>query len=153
MCPLRILIIEKGVQMLQPFYSEGSRRPRSSLLPIGIMIRTWANSSWTFSSRPWWHWRWWSTKVNTDAEVSPYQIEQTTRASKRPKHISPSPKMGKGKTEMPEYEDKQYEGNKSSDSLDSEFGAFDVPIMRTVQWRKLLPQQMKNFFAPPKKGT
>ena len=57
--------------------------------------------------------------------------------------------MGKGKTEMPEYEDKQYEGNKSSDSLDSEFGAFDVPLMRTHGEKKAIAMANENFDALP----
>ena len=32
---------------------------------------------------------------------------------------------------MPEYKEDPSNGNKSTDSLDSEFGAFDVPLMRT----------------------
>ena len=39
--------------------------------------------------------------------------------------------LDKGKAKMPEYEDDQSDGNKSAHSLDSEFGAFNMPIMRT----------------------
>ena len=43
----------------------------------------------------------------------------------------PSPKMEKGKAKISEYKEDPSNGNKSTDSLDSEFGAFDVPLMRT----------------------
>ena len=43
----------------------------------------------------------------------------------------PSPKIYKGKGKMLEYEDDQSNDNKSTHSLDNEFGAFDVPLMRT----------------------
>ena len=39
--------------------------------------------------------------------------------------------MDKGKAKMLEYEDDPSDDNESPHSLDSEFGAFDVPLMRT----------------------
>ena len=39
---------------------------------------------------------------------------------------------------MPEYEDEQFDGNKSAHSLDSEYNGFDVPIMRTSGMKKAL---------------
>ena len=40
----------------------------------------------------------------------------------------PSPKMDKGKAKMQEYEDDHFDDNESTQSLDSEFGGFNVPI-------------------------
>ena len=40
----------------------------------------------------------------------------------------PSPKMDKGKTKMPEYEDDHFDRNESTQSLDSQFGGFDIPV-------------------------
>ena len=49
-----------------------------------------------------------------------------------------SSKMDKGKAKMPEYEDDPYGDNESTHSLDSEFGAFDVPLLRTLGVQKAL---------------
>ena len=51
--------------------------------------------------------------------------------------------MDKGKAKMSEYEDDPTEDNKSTHSLDNEFGAFDVPLMRTPGVRKAII--MKNI--------
>ena len=39
--------------------------------------------------------------------------------------------MDKGKAKMPDYEDDEFDDNEWNYSLDSEFGVFDVPLMRT----------------------
>ena len=49
-----------------------------------------------------------------------------------------SPKMDKGKAKMPKYEDDQFDGNKSTHSLDSEFGGLDVPLLRTPGVKKAI---------------
>ena len=36
--------------------------------------------------------------------------------------------MDKGKTKMPEYEDDHFDRNESTQSLDSQFGGFDIPV-------------------------
>ena len=46
----------------------------------------------------------------------------------------PSPKMGKGKAKMPDYEDNQFNDNESTHSLDN----FDLPIMRTPGVKKAI---------------
>ena len=50
----------------------------------------------------------------------------------------PCPKMDKGKAIMLEYEDDHFDDNESTHSLDSAFGGFDVPIMRTPSVKKLI---------------
>ena len=47
--------------------------------------------------------------------------------------------MDKGNAKMQEYEDDQLDGNELTHSFDNEFGAFDVPIMRTPGVKKALP--------------
>ena len=47
-------------------------------------------------------------------------------------------KLDKGKTKMPEYEDDQSNGNESAHSLDSEYGGFEVPILKTQGAKKVL---------------
>ena len=39
---------------------------------------------------------------------------------------------------MPEYEDVHFGNNESTHSLDNEFGAYDVPIMRTHGVKKAI---------------
>ena len=46
--------------------------------------------------------------------------------------------MDKGNAKMSEYEDDHSDGNESTHSLDNEFGAFDVPLMRTLVVKKAL---------------
>ena len=46
--------------------------------------------------------------------------------------------MDKGKAKMLEYEDDPSDDNESTHSLDSEFGAFDVPLMRSPGVQKAL---------------
>ena len=46
--------------------------------------------------------------------------------------------MDKGKAKMSEYEDDPSNDNESTHSLDSEFGAFDVPLMRSPGVQKTL---------------
>ena len=48
----------------------------------------------------------------------------------------PSSTLDKGKVKMPEYEDEQFNDNESTHSLDSEFGGFDVPIIRSTGVKK-----------------
>ena len=50
----------------------------------------------------------------------------------------PSPKMNKGKGKMLEYEDDQFDDNRSTHSLDSDFGGFDLPIIRSPEVKKAL---------------
>ena len=59
-----------------------------------------------------------------------------------------SPKMDKGKAKLPEYEDDQYVAKKLTHSLDNEFGAFDVPIMRTLGVKKALPTASVHYVTP-----
>ena len=47
-------------------------------------------------------------------------------------------KIDKSKAKMPEYEDDQFDDNELTHSLDSEFGGFDVPIMRSSKVNKAL---------------
>ena len=88
MYPCGILTGAKGVQMLQPLYSEGSCELGCSLWRIDVMVCTWVDSSWTIFNWPWQHKRQ-STKVNyTWLESNVNQIERTTiLASKRSKHF------------------------------------------------------------------
>ena len=44
--------------------------------------------------------------------------------------------MDKGKAKMSEYEDDPSDDNESTHSLDSEFGGFDVPIIRSTGVKK-----------------
>ena len=46
--------------------------------------------------------------------------------------------MGKGKEKMSEYEDAPSDDKKSTHSLNSEFGAFDVPLTRSRGVQKAL---------------
>ena len=46
--------------------------------------------------------------------------------------------MDKGNAKMSEYEDDHSDGNESTHSLDNEFGAFDVPLMRSTGVKKTL---------------
>ena len=94
MYPCGILTGAKGVQMLQPLYSEGSCELGCSLWRIDVMVQTWADSSWTIYERPWEHKRWRSTKVNILRESNQNQDKWTSRASKRAKHISAESKDG-----------------------------------------------------------
>ena len=50
----------------------------------------------------------------------------------------PSPKMDKGKANMPKYEDDPSDDNESTQSLDIKLGAFDVPLMRSPGVQKAL---------------
>ena len=50
-----------------------------------------------------------------------------------------SPKMDKGKAKISDFEDDQFDGNELTRSLDNEFGAFDVTIMRTLRVKESLP--------------
>ena len=50
----------------------------------------------------------------------------------------PSPKMDKGKGKMSECEDNPYDDNESTHSLDNEFDAFNVPLMRSPVFQKAL---------------
>ena len=49
-----------------------------------------------------------------------------------------SPKMAKAKAKMLEYEDDQFDDNRSTHSLDSDFGGFDLPIIRSPEVKKAL---------------
>ena len=46
--------------------------------------------------------------------------------------------MDKGKEKMSEYEDDPFNNNESTYSLDNEFGAFDVPLMRIPDLEKAI---------------
>ena len=59
-----------------------------------------------------------------------------------------SPKMAKAKAKMLEYEDDQSDGNELTRSLDNEFGAFDVTIMRTHVVKKALPTASVHYVTP-----
>ena len=50
----------------------------------------------------------------------------------------PSPKIDQGKAKMPEYGDDEFDDNKSTHSLDSEFCGFNVPIIRSPIVKKAL---------------
>ena len=50
----------------------------------------------------------------------------------------PSPKMDKGKAKMSDHEEDPSDDNESTHSLDSEFGAFDVPLLRSPGVQKAL---------------
>ena len=52
--------------------------------------------------------------------------------------ISYFKKSEKGKAKMSEYKDHQSDGNELAHSLDTEYGGFDVPIMRTSGVKKAL---------------
>ena len=93
-----------------------------------------------------------NTKDDDQLRLIPEESLISTRLSRPinpPSHQSTSRlclRMDKGKAKMPEYEYNQSDDNESTPSFDNEFGAFDVPLMVC---RKPLPQQTKNFIAPP----
>ena len=62
-----------------------------------------------------------------------------------------SPKMDKGKPKILDYEDDQSDGNELTRSLDNEFGAFDVTIMRTHVVKKALPTASVHNVTPHEK--
>ena len=59
--------------------------------------------------------------------------------------------MDKGNAKMQEYEDDQLDGNELTHSFDNEFGAFDVPIMRTPGVEKALPTARVHDVTPHEK--
>ena len=67
------------------------------------------------------------TRLNGPQEPSNDQI--TSRLS---------PTLDKGKAKIPEYEDNHFDGNEYTHSLDSEFGGFDVTIIRSPGVKKAL---------------
>ena len=89
MHPCMILVWAKGIQVLRPSNSNGSRKSGHSLWRIGIMVwggfgtirtdqgRVGCQFGWLYSSKSYTKWR---SKL--------YQLEWTTRASKQRKHIS-----------------------------------------------------------------
>ena len=56
------------------------------------------------------------------------------------------PKMDKGTTKIPEYEDDHFDDNESTQSLDSEFGGFDVSIGAK---KSLFLENEKSLFVVP----
>ena len=60
----------------------------------------------------------------------------------------PCPKMDKGKAIMLEYEDDHFDDNESTHSLDSAFGGFDVPIMRTPRIKKVVATAKEKLCRP-----
>ena len=69
MYPHRILVWEKGIQVLQPFDPSSSGKWECSIQQIGIMVQTLFNSIWPDRGRVECQLRWWySTKSSTKGQ-------------------------------------------------------------------------------------
>ena len=79
------------------------------------------------------------------------QVEWTSRASERPKHVAAKSKIEQREGKNVEFEDGQSDGDELAYSLDSEYGGLEASTTRTPGTRKALTTTTEKPCRPTRK--